>query len=328
MTERACIIGSGSAGSRLAKRFQRHGIEIAFLHSSRNSGNNVPANYEGALSFRDKREVLEWEPNFVVVANPSALHYSAAKWALITGLDVFIEKPMTTAYEDSARLVELARHKKLLVFSGFQQRHYPKIKELRTRFLINREMGELKTFNFSWQSDFRNWHPGERVEDSYTSSKALGGGAINTMSHELDLLNYFFEDISEVRAFGIGSNEFDVELSVHVDIVLGNKTCGRVELEMDAGIRRRVCQFSFEGGFVLVDFERQLFISSTSGGPETQEFFDDVDPYMNEVSEFLRLRRTRDFLGYLEDQLRTEKLIGLVRDSVAGSGVWIGSRDE
>ena len=39
----------------------------------------------------------------------------------------------------------------------------------------------------------RKWHPGENYRKSYAFKKSLGGGVIHTCSHEINMLNDFFD---------------------------------------------------------------------------------------------------------------------------------------
>ena len=38
-----------------------------------------------------------------------------------------------------------------------------------------------------------DFHPYENYKNSYAASKKLGGGALNTLSHEVDLIAFFLD---------------------------------------------------------------------------------------------------------------------------------------
>jgi predicted dehydrogenase len=50
--------------------------------------------------------------DLVVIASPTNFHYEQTKYALLKGIDVFLEKPMTVTVKETQELVSLA--KKLL----------------------------------------------------------------------------------------------------------------------------------------------------------------------------------------------------------------------
>jgi predicted dehydrogenase len=61
----------------------------------------------------------------VLVATPNHAHAPVAMVALAAGKPVFIEKPITTTYEDAVRLCNLAEENNTFISVGFRSRHHP-----------------------------------------------------------------------------------------------------------------------------------------------------------------------------------------------------------
>lgn len=66
----------------------------------------------------------------VSVAVPTQAHYQIAHDFLMAGIDVLVEKPITSSIEDGRKLVDLADHKGLLIQVGHLERFNPVIREL------------------------------------------------------------------------------------------------------------------------------------------------------------------------------------------------------
>ena len=65
-----------------------------------------------------------------LVATPSALHVAHAELALEVGLDVFVEKPLSTSCDDARRLVHEARRRGRVAMVGHVLRYHPAVERL------------------------------------------------------------------------------------------------------------------------------------------------------------------------------------------------------
>jgi predicted dehydrogenase len=72
-------------------------------------------------------EDLAGEIDCAVVATPTTNHYDVARTLLESGVDVMIEKPITTTVEDADRLIELAGNRGRIIQVGHVERYNPAI---------------------------------------------------------------------------------------------------------------------------------------------------------------------------------------------------------
>jgi UDP-2-acetamido-3-amino-2,3-dideoxy-glucuronate N-acetyltransferase len=79
----------------------------------------------------------------VVIAAPAAKHYELAKKALLSGKDVFVEKPLALHVEQGAELVELAHKNSRILMVGHLLHYHPAIVTLR-RLLDHGELGKIE----------------------------------------------------------------------------------------------------------------------------------------------------------------------------------------
>ncbi len=77
----------------------------------------------------DYRELFD-KVRCVSIAVPTQLHYRVARDFLAAGIDVLVEKPITSTVSDGCRLVELAREKGCILQVGHLERFNPVVRKL------------------------------------------------------------------------------------------------------------------------------------------------------------------------------------------------------
>ena len=97
-------------------------ISESFIKSLRNKGENVWGVFsrtkEKGQAFASKNNIENVLTTFdevvgydaVYIATPNIIHYDQAKWFIVNGYDVMVEKPMTHSYELTKEVVWSCRH--------------------------------------------------------------------------------------------------------------------------------------------------------------------------------------------------------------------------
>lgn len=67
------------------------------------------------------------EVQAVVIATPAALHHTHAKEAILSGKDVFVEKPLALQYHEGQQLVELAEAHPVILMVGHILEYHPAV---------------------------------------------------------------------------------------------------------------------------------------------------------------------------------------------------------
>jgi len=89
-------------------------------------------NFEKTVFYSSLDEALQKEkPAAAIVAVPTHLHYAVCDELLDAGLHVLVEKPVTDKIEDGRKLVEKAKHKKLVFAVGHIERCNPAVQALK-----------------------------------------------------------------------------------------------------------------------------------------------------------------------------------------------------
>lgn len=123
---------------------------------------------EGMTSFEQllKRDDID----AIYVPQPPALHYKWSMKALESGKHVLVEKPSTTCFDDSEKMVKSALGKGLALHENYMFKYHSQIGKIK-QLIASDEIGELRLIraNFGFPM---------RAQNDFRYNKALGGGAL------------------------------------------------------------------------------------------------------------------------------------------------------
>ena len=106
----------------------------------------------------------------VYVPLPPTLHFSWAKLALESGKHVFLEKPFTTAIDNTSYLIDLAEKRGLALHENYMFTFHNQIIEI-NNIIKNGEIGDVRLYKISFGFP-------RRADYDFRYNKALGGGAL------------------------------------------------------------------------------------------------------------------------------------------------------
>lgn len=224
------VVGCGHIGKRHAEMIIRNeDCELAALADIKDKGQLGIAVYGDVPFFSTIDELLKAIPGVDVVniATPNGFHAEQALKALDAGKHVVLEKPMALSKGDAEKIIFKALQVHKQVFAVMQNRYSPPsawLKEL----LDSGKLGKifLVQINCYWNRDDRYYK-----KDSWHGKKDLDGGTLFTQfSHFIDLMYWYFGDISNIQAkfrdFNHeGLTDFEDTGIVSFDFVNGGMGC-------------------------------------------------------------------------------------------------------
>ena len=129
------IVGSGMIVQEfLPSLVQLEGLEITGIQGTKNSIGKVKEICEkyDIPKFTDNfNKLCEFGIDTVYIAVPNFLHFEYCKKALEKGLNVIVEKPMTTNYRQAKELSDLAKEKKLFLFEAITTLYFENYKKIK-----------------------------------------------------------------------------------------------------------------------------------------------------------------------------------------------------
>ena len=217
------------------------------------------------------------------IAVPTPMHYAVAAALLAHGVDVLVEKPITTTLDEGRRLVELASAQARILQVGHLERFNPAI----------RSLGGILT-----EPRFIECHRLAPFTERGTEVDVI----LDLMIHDLDvILSVVHSPLERLEAVGVPV------LSETADIAnarlrfasgaIANVTASRVAMK-----RERKIRFFQADTYVSVDYgDRSIRtyrrIPGTNGALPTidvsAQHFSDADPLFDEIEAFVHAVRTR-----------------------------------
>lgn len=254
MTEhpwRVAVVGFGSIGRRHCDNLGRLGIArrvVVRRPDSRNPAFSPPGGVRVASS---PREALDTGIDLAIVCTPTSLHVDGAMEFVQAGIPVLVEKPLCHRLADGQRLAEAARRRGTVVAVAYCMRFHPAY-ALAHQLLAGGAVGRVVHANAWFESYLPGWHPWEDYRQSYAARHDLGGGAIRTLDHELDLLNWCLGRPEKVAGYAANSGCLEIDADEHA-VVLMEHPGGATSTA-----RLSLCRRDHARGFEFVGTEATL----------------------------------------------------------------------
>jgi predicted dehydrogenase len=184
------LIGCGSIGRSVHLKLLKKNPDVEIVALIDISENNLAASHKfipDAKIYHKSAEFFQNErADAVVIATPPDTHVKLAKAALLSGMAVYLEKPLGQNCNEGEELVRIANDTKLTAMIGFNFQFNPLIERLR-QAIVDNKVGKVRLV---------------RTIFSVTSEHAMIGnwrclpanGVLSDLgSHHFSLLRYFFK---------------------------------------------------------------------------------------------------------------------------------------
>lgn len=225
---RVAVVGMGSAGKRLAHELEALGCDVVPV----GQGDEHPLDVEAA-----------------VIATPTSLHRDGLAWAIASGLHVYVEKPLADRSDGLADLLAEADARRLVVAVGYNLRFHPAVEAIRDAIAAGR-IGRLLSVRAEVGQYLPDWHPEDDYRRSYAARSDGGGGALLTLSHELDYVCWIAGRVTASTGIAARVSELELDVDDVAEAVLRheNGTVSSVHVDLlDRSYNRRSRWLGSEG---------------------------------------------------------------------------------
>lgn len=307
------VIGGGSIGKRHIQNLQSLGYTN--IHCLKRKADQEFSIANNVKVITGLSEIKNTTIDAVIVCTPTSLHTEGLKIAATLQAAVLIEKPLI---HDKKGLIECADilqnlHHPFLI--GFMLRFHPLVQRIAS-FLAGKYLGDAYSARFEFGSYLPYWHPWEDYKESYAARKHLGGGVINTITHELDLVQYFFGDPLSITCTKANFSRLAIDVEEMAEAIFhyDNKI---VSLHIDylqKDYDRRIRILCDDGSIEWNWHENQLVIRPHKKDPQYYpvENFDVNDLYLDELKYFIQLIENNTLhhpLDFLHAKKNTELMM-------------------
>jgi predicted dehydrogenase len=154
-----------------------------------------------------------------VVASPTSAHLEALRWATERGIHAYVEKPVAAASAGIAAAVAQADRTEAIVAVGYNLRFHPALEAVRDAVAAG-TIGRLLSVRAEVGHYLPDWHPEQDFRRSYAARSELGGGALLTLSHELDYVRWIAGEVAQVSGVTARGSLLGLDVDEVADVLL------------------------------------------------------------------------------------------------------------
>lgn len=268
-------------------------------------------------------EALDKRPSLMVVASPSSMHLRPLLAAIEHGIPFYAEKPVVTMADDVAALRQaLARNPRVLPnLVGCNLRFLPSLQRLRL-LVAKGELGRVVRAGFEAGQWLPDWRPQQDYRRSYSASRALGGGVLFDLIHEIDAARWLLGDFAGVQAVATRASGLEIETEDCATLLLSRPEGPIASVQLDYVSRRPVRRYTLVGDRATAEWDlpRKSLTVSYPDGVRALEFgadaFDVPRTYPAAMRELLEaIEQARPTSQPLEEGLAALELVMRARAS-------------
>lgn len=241
------VIGVGAMGEnhvRVYNKMEEANL-VAVSDVSERALKKIEKKY-GAKGYTEYSELLENpEIEAVSVCVPTTFHHAAVMEAIKHGKHVLVEKPIAFTLEEAEEMIAAAKEAGVLLATGHVERFNPAVKKAK-ELIDDGVIGDIVT-GFA-----------KRVGPLPPRIKDVGV-SIDLAIHDLDILNYLFEE-EVTQVYGtMNSILDDCDFEDHAEIMVSfdNEATGIIEVNWLTPYKRRELELTGTAGIISVDYIQQ-----------------------------------------------------------------------
>ncbi|SLL18024.1 inositol 2-dehydrogenase [Mycobacteroides abscessus subsp. abscessus] len=127
------LIGLGDIAKKayLPVLSEKEGIELALCTRNEDTLNKLSKKYRIEETVRTVDELIHKKIDAAFISTATEAHFEIAEKLLANGIHIYIDKPISMNYEETERIVNLAKQTGKTAMVGFNRRFIPKVKELK-----------------------------------------------------------------------------------------------------------------------------------------------------------------------------------------------------
>lgn len=199
------IIGLGSIALKHIKALQELYPSVV-IYALRRKG-EPSKGIKGVVEVFEIHEITMDTLSFILISNPTAVHYQTIKEVIAYKKPLFIEKPLFDVLSKEAKeLITEVEKQEIPTYVACNLRYLDciaKTKEL----LVNKRVNEVNAYCGSYLPD---WRPNVDFRKVYSANKEMGGGVHIDLIHELDYVYWLFGIPTHTRSFFSNRSSLDI----------------------------------------------------------------------------------------------------------------------
>ena len=206
LPKKVLIFGSGSIALRHAENLRSEGLEV-LVFTKRKIKNKFFFKQKKILVINNLAKINWNNILFGVIANKTHLHEKFINILLDKKKNIFCEKPSVINLKKITNLRNKIIKSNVIFYVNYQLRQHSFLNKFRN--LISNE--KIIYVHVKVAHDINKWRKNGVRKKSYFIQKKLGGGVIFELVHEINLINYLFGKIIEIKTIKNSHNQSKCE---------------------------------------------------------------------------------------------------------------------
>ena len=224
------------------------------------------------------------------ICSPATMHIDDSIILAKSKFNLFIEKPLSSNTRSVKSLINIKNKYMLDIMVGYNLRFLDVFKKMIT-ILSKNKLGVLKHVHIYVGSCYKTWRKNINYKDSVTNRSDLGGGVINELSHEIDMMTAMFGLPDSLTSINFKENKSKSSIddtASSMFLYKDKKMCVTLHQNITTKHVSRYSIFEFDKGTVKLDIISNQIIINSLNAHKIIDFKSDMsDSYVKELNYFL-----------------------------------------
>ncbi len=297
------LIGLGSIGRKhvQAIRVVKPDAQIFALRSQANA--EKEEGIKNIFSFSE----LDVKPDFVIISNPTNLHYESILQAIELNVPLFIEKPSLSSLDNSEELLQKINQHNIVTYTACNLRFHPVLQFMKN--YLQNENARINEVNIYCGSYLPDWRPGRNFREVYSAKKEMGGGVHLDLIHEIDYAYWLFGSPDFHHSILRSSSSLEISSVDYANYNLEyNGFAANVVLNYYRRDAKRTLEIVLDEKTILADL-RSGSIKDNEGNILFEKEFNVMNTYIDQMQYFINCIETKSSpMNSFEESLEVLKI--------------------
>ena len=316
------IVGSGNIALRhLENLYKKKPKSVIIIVKRSDSKLNPKFKKYSTLvtSEIDKIEPIS-KKSSAFICSPATMHINDSITLAKSKFNLFIEKPLSLNTRNIKKLISIKNKYMLDIMVGYNLRFSDAFKKMNI-ILSKNKLGALKHVHIYVGSCYKLWRKNINYKDSVTHRNDLGGGVINELSHEIDMMTAMFglpQSLASIN-FKSGSYKTSIDDTASSMFLYENKKmCVTLHQNITTIHVSRYSIFEFDKGTVKLDLISNKILINSLGTEKIVDFKSDMnDSYVKELSYFLKNLGKNSISHNLENSIHIINIMNSMKKNIS-----------
>ena len=315
MNKKILIIGFGAIAQRHYANIKKliPNSEIVVLRKSKKKINKIK-------TLNNLKDAINFKPEITLICSPAPTHLKYAKIFGNLNSNIFIEKPVSINLKEIRSFLKHVKQKKITILTGYNLRFNNALNFFKS-CINKRVLGNILSVHSEVGQYLPSWRK-KNYKVAVSSKKKLGGGVINELSHDVDILFYLFREIKFYYGLNYKISDLKIDTEDTAHSILSSNFNGKkfyIFLHMDFyrhDVRRKCTIIGSKATIEWDGVKNKVFLSKKNLDKIITKNLkkNTNDSYFNEMKYFIdSIKKNKRLIKEFEQNYKLIKILNLIK---------------